>query len=90
MTIVLRENNGPVQQILSWPEYKEIRAQSRRSFSDVIAYGVSLDGMAVAGQRPDRLLTTFVSGNYFDGLRLKPAAGRLILPDEGEVLGTIQ
>jgi macrolide transport system ATP-binding/permease protein len=87
-TLVRRENNGPLQQTVSWPEFKEIRAQSGRSFSDVFAYTISLDGLAVKGQQPDRILTTYVSGNYFDGLGLKPAAGRLFLRSEGEVLGS--
>jgi predicted permease len=86
-TLAPRENNGPLQQTFSWPEYKEIRAQSGRSFSDVFASTLSLDGFAVKGQRPDRILTSYVSGNLFDGLGLKPAAGRLFLRSEGEILG---
>lgn len=86
-TLVPRENNGPLQQNFSWPEFKEIRAQSGRSFSDVFAYAISIDGFAVAGQQPQRIMTSYVSGNFFDGLGLKPAAGRLLLPSEGEVPG---
>jgi predicted permease len=85
--LVRRENNGPLQQTLSWSEFKQVRAQSGRSFSDIFAYTLNLDGLAVKGQQPDRIMTTFVSGNYFEGLGLKPAAGRLILRSEGEVLG---
>ena len=87
MTVVRRENNGPLQQALSWPEFKEIRTQGGRSFSDIFAYTVSLDGLGVKGQQPDRILTTYVSGNFFEGLELKPAAGRLFLRSEGEVVG---
>jgi predicted permease len=87
-TLAPREKNGPLQQSLSWNEFKLIRAQSRKSFSDIFAYTISLDGLAVRGQQPDRILTTYVSGNFFDGLGLKPAAGRLFLPNEGEVLGS--
>ena len=72
---------------ISWNEYKQIREESGRSFSDVFAYPISLDGLAVPGQQPDRIMTTYVSGNFFDGLGLKPAAGRLFLRSEGEVLG---
>jgi predicted permease len=86
-SLVLRENNGPLQPVLSWNEFKQVRAQSGRSFSDVFAYTLSIDGLAVKGQQPDRILTTFVSGNFFDGLKLKPAAGRLFLRSEGEILG---
>jgi predicted permease len=86
-TLVPRENNGPLQQALSWNEYKQVRAQSGSSFSDVFAYTISLDGLAVKGQQPDRIMTAFVSGNFFEGLGLKPAAGRLFLRSEGEILG---
>jgi predicted permease len=87
MTVVLRENNGGLQQQFSWPEYKEIRAQAGKSFSDVFAYDLSLDALAMPGQRPDRIVTGFVSGNFFEALGLKPVAGRLFRRDEGEVLG---
>ena len=86
-TLAPRENKGPLQQGLSWNEYKEVRAQSTRFFSDVFAYTMSIDGLAVNGQKPDRIMTSYVSGNFFDGLGLKPAAGRLLLRSEGEVLG---
>jgi len=88
MTVVLRENNGPLQQAVSWPEFKEIRAQGGRSFSDIFAYTVGLDGLAVQGQQPQRIMTSYVSGNFFEGLGLKPAVGRLFLRSEGEVLGS--
>src|SRR5580658_5790932 len=87
MTLVMRENKGPLQPVFSWPEYKQLRDQSSRSFSDVFAYTLGLDGLAVQGQQPQRIVTSYVSGNFFAGLGLKPAAGRLFLPSEGEVLG---
>jgi predicted permease len=86
-TLAPRESNGPLQQALSWNEYQQVRAQSGRSFSDLFAYTLGLDGLTVQGQQPDRILTTYVSGNFFEGLGLKPAAGRLFLRSEGEVLG---
>ncbi len=86
-TLAPRENNGPLGRVLSWNEFKQVRAQSGRSFSDLFAYTLNLDGLAVKGQQPDRILTTFVSGNFFEGVGLQPAAGRLFLRNEGEVLG---
>src|ERR1700677_956652 len=86
-TLAPRESNGPLQQALSWNEYQQVRAQSGRSFSDLFAYTLGLDGLTVQGQQPDRILTTYVSGNFFEGLGLKHAAGRLFLRSEGEVLG---
>ena len=86
-SLVRRENNGPLQQAFSWNEYKQVRAESGRSFSDVFTYILNLDGLAVMGQQPERILTTYVSGNFFEGLGLKPAEGRLFVRSEGEILG---
>ena len=86
-TLVPRENNGPLLSTLSWNEYKQVRAQSGRSFSDVFADSPNLDGLAAQGQQPERIMTEYVSGNFFEGLGLKAAAGRLFLPSEGETLG---
>jgi predicted permease len=82
-----RQNHGPLLPQFSWPEFKQIREQSRGLFSDVFIHALGLDGFATEGQQPQRILTSYVSGNFFAGLGLKPAAGRLFLPSEGEVLG---
>jgi len=81
------QSHGPVLPFLSWQEFRQIRAQSKGSFSEVIANALSLDGIAIEGQQPQRIMTSFVSGNFFSMLGLKPAEGRLFLPSEGEVLG---
>jgi predicted permease len=86
-SLVLRENHGPLQQGFSWNEFKMIRAQSGKSFSGIFAWTMNLDGLAVQGQRPDRIMAMYVSGNFFDTFGLKPAAGRLFVPSEGETLG---
>jgi predicted permease len=81
-----RQNHGPLQRPFSLPEFRAIRDQSRNSFSDVFAVGGGLDGFATGGQKPERITTAYVGGNFFDGLGLQPAAGRLFLRSEGEVL----
>jgi predicted permease len=85
--LALSQSHGPVLPFLSWQEFRQIRAQSKSSFSEIIAHGLSLDGIATQGQQPQRIMTSFVSGNFFSMLGLKPAVGRLFLPSEGEVLG---
>jgi predicted permease len=85
--LTMRQNNGPIQNNFSWPEFKEIRARSQRSFSDIFLYTLGMDGIAVAGQQPQRIMTSYVSGNFFEALGLKPVLGRFISPSEGEVLG---
>jgi predicted permease len=86
-TLALRENHGPLQQTFSWNEFKLIRAQSGQSFSGLFAWTMNLDGLAIQGQRPDRIMAMYVSGGFFDTFGLKPAVGRLFLPSEGETLG---
>jgi hypothetical protein len=74
--LALSQSNGPMLPALSWPEFKQIRAQSGSSFSDVMIHSLGLDGIATQGQQPQRILTSYVSGNFFSGLGLRPAAGR--------------
>lgn len=88
MTLVMRENSGSIQNFFSLPEFKALRGQDERSFSNVFAYTNSLDGFSVPGQQPERILTCYVSGNFFSGLGLQPVVGRLFLPSEGEVIGS--
>jgi predicted permease len=86
--LAISQSKGPTLNFFSWPEVNAIRAQSQRSFSEVIAHNLGMDGLAVAGQQPQRVLTSYVSGNFFAALGLKPAAGRLFLRGEGEVQGS--
>jgi hypothetical protein len=88
MTLALRQNSGTLQNYFSLPEFKALRGQSERSFSGVFAYTISIDGLSAPGQQPERILTCFVTGNFFSGLGLQPVAGRLFLPSEGEVIGS--
>ena len=87
-TLAPRNNHGILQQLFSLPEFKAIRAQGGRSFSSVFAYTISLDGLSATGQEPQRVITSYVSANYFSGLELKPAAGRLFLPSDDEAMGS--
>jgi macrolide transport system ATP-binding/permease protein len=85
--LFLSQSHGPTLPFFSWPEFRHLQAQSRNSFSEVIANSTSMDGIATQGQQPQRIMTAFVSGNFFSALGLKPAAGRLFLSSEGQVLG---
>ncbi|HEV1993964.1 MAG TPA: ABC transporter permease [Candidatus Acidoferrum sp.] len=72
-------------QSFSYPDYLDLRGQST-SFSDVIAYRVTLAGLT-ADNRGDHCIATRVTGNYFSILGVQPALGRLILPTEGQTPG---
>src|SRR5690349_21837712 len=66
----------------SYPLYRELRARTR-----------ALDGLAAStmaravmsltpGSEGEQLVAHIVSGNYFQVLRARPAAGRFFLPEE--------
>jgi putative ABC transport system permease protein len=78
--------NPRIWQRVAYPDLQDYRA-AETPFSDMAAWDLSAVGLMVDG-RTDRLMATAVSGNYFSTLRLDPAAGRLILPSDGELGGT--
>jgi predicted permease len=84
--LTYRQNHGATQRPFSLPEFREVRAQSGNSFSDVFAVTAGLDGFSTEGRQPERITTAYVSGNFFPALGVRPAAGRLFLRSEGEVL----
>ncbi len=78
--------NPRIWQRLAYPDLQDYRAADG-PFSDMAAWELRPVGLTVDAQT-DRLIATVVSGNYFSTLRLDPAAGRLILPSDGELGGT--
>ena len=78
--------NPRIWQRVAYPDLQDCR-DSDTPFSDMAAWDLSPVGLT-ADTRTDRVMATAVSGNYFSTLRLDPAAGRLILPSDGELGGT--
>ncbi len=70
----------------SYPEYRDIRDQTTGALSGILAYCDGLDGLNADG-RADRVITHYVSGNYFTLLGVRPLLGRVILPSEGNIEG---
>jgi predicted permease len=70
----------------SLPALKEFREQAT-VFSDVFAFDIRLGGLGVDG-RTTQFTYCVVTGNFFSGLGLKPAAGRFFEPGEGEAPGS--
>jgi len=77
-----QKDDTPLVQF-SIPNFRDIRSQSTGVYSDVIAHTFGIDGFAVNG-KSDRVVTEYVSGNFFAMFGLKPGLGRLLLPSEGE------
>jgi predicted permease len=84
--IAFQQKSGPLRSQLSVPDFEDIRRQSTGVFTDVIAYSMGLDGLAVDG-KSSHIWSNYVSGNYFETLGVRPALGRLILPSEGKHAG---
>lgn len=72
----------------SVPDYREFSTQSTAAFDEVFGYELDLVGLTVGGNKAQRVVTNYVTGNFFSALGLKPALGRLILPSEGQTPGS--
>jgi predicted permease len=68
---------------LSFADLQDYRLATPDVFDDIAGYSVGFVGLAPATGRPDRVLATWVTGNYFALLDLRPAVGRLVRADEG-------
>jgi predicted permease len=84
--LAFQQRHGNVQNQFSVPAYREIREQTTAQFEDVAAYQIGLDGLSV-DHRAERLMTYYVTGNFFSTLGLEPSIGRLLLPGEGDRAG---
>jgi predicted permease len=82
----MQQQGSIITPVFSYPDYRDLREQAASAFSDILAYRTGLDGLSVNGHA-DRIVTHYVTGNYFTLLGVKPAAGRLILPSESEADG---
>ncbi len=67
--------------LLSYPDLRDIGEQAGGSL-EPFGYKFGMDGLSEGGHA-DRVVTNYVTGNYFSALGVKPALGRLILPSEG-------
>ncbi|HEV3510830.1 MAG TPA: ABC transporter permease [Candidatus Sulfotelmatobacter sp.] len=71
----------------SHPDFLEIQKQTSSIFTDASALlPFNMDGLSL-GAKSQPMWTSYVSGNFFSLLGVKPALGRLILPAEGSVVG---
>jgi len=66
----------------SYPALQDFRQQTDR-FSDVFAFNTELGGLTTGG-KAYQFLYLLVSGNYFSGMGVRPALGRVFVPGEGE------
>jgi predicted permease len=84
--IAFRQGQGPLQTQFSAADLRDIRAQSAEAFSDMLGHMLAFDGISLNG-KADRAFSEYVTGNFFSMLGMKPYAGRLFFPSEGETPG---
>jgi putative ABC transport system permease protein len=86
VVLAMQINKGTLQNQFSLPEYRDLQAQTGDVFDGVFGTQLGLDGLSVNG-KAERILTDYVSGNFFSVLGIQPELGRFILPGEGETRG---
>ena len=67
----------------SYPDFREIQQQTADIFSGLTASRpFQMDGVSDEG-KSQPMWTSYVSGNFFEVMGIRPAMGRFILPSEG-------
>src|SRR5262249_26816104 len=77
------QKQGFALPLFSIPDYRDLCDQAGTVFSGMFSYLSRFDGLSVNG-KAERIRASYVSGNFFSTLGIKPALGRFILPSEGE------
>src|SRR5580658_9939122 len=78
--LAIQQKDAPVGSSgFSYPEFVDFRTQAA-PFSEVFALALTTLQIT-AGEKSDECSANYVSGNFFSALRIKPALGRLILPN---------
>src|SRR5262250_2950469 len=80
------QKQGFALPLFSILDYRDLRDQTTDAFSGMFCHLSRFDGLDVNG-KAERIRTSYVSGNFFSTLGIKPALGRFILPTEGETPG---
>ena len=63
---------------MSFPDVQDYRAAASDLFEDIAGYSVGFLGLARQGGRPERVLVTWITGNYFPLLDVRPVLGRVV------------
>lgn len=82
VVIASQHASGRTLRGVSFEDLQDYRRATVDLFEDIAGYSVGFLGLAPDGMQPQRVLVTWVTGNYFPLLDLRPALGRLIRADE--------
>jgi predicted permease len=81
--LAYQHEHGGIGNQFSVPEYKDIAGQTSGAFSQVFGYWFGIDGLSVNGNA-DRIMTNYVTSNFFTALEIRPLLGRFLVAGEGE------
>jgi predicted permease len=85
--LAIQEKNSALGALgFSYPGFIAFRQQAA-GFCEVFGQALARSPGLTADGRTDQIAMTAVTGNFFSGMGVKAAAGRLILPSEGETPG---
>lgn len=84
VVLAYAHRGGRLAPYFSYPNVSDVRNETHAVFSETAIYTTSFDGLGANGHA-ERVLSAYVSGNFFPLLGLRPAVGRLIEPSEGGV-----
>jgi predicted permease len=87
LVLAFQKQQGPLQDNFSHALLADLREQTAGVFSGLMGFQYGVDGLGVPGGGAHRVLTSYVTGDYFLVLGIKPALGRLLLPAEGRTPG---
>ena len=68
--------------MFSYPLYEDLKTHMTESFDGLLVRAPGMVSIAGLGGEPEVTFTELVSGNYFDVLGLRPAAGRLLTAND--------
>jgi predicted permease len=86
VVLAYQQKKGDLRSAFSYPNFQDIRTQSETVFTEAAASQLGIDGLTVKN-KASRVVTAYVTGNYFTMLGLHAKLGRLLLPSEGFVAG---
>jgi len=77
---------GDCDEVFSYPMFRDLQ-KANTAFGGIAGHFLFGVNVAMTGQTPVSGRGLYVSGNYFSVLGLRPAAGRLLTPQDDEVIG---
>src|SRR5690348_1402718 len=77
---------GDCHEVFSYPMFRDLE-KANTAFSGIAGHFLFGVNVAMTGQTPVNGLGVFISGSYFPVLGIHPALGRLLTPNDDQIIG---